>query len=138
MRWSDLVVNVTSTIVLDAAFFDTPTVCIGFGYTAPPTFYQSPLRFFEMDHFRYVMRAGATRLVTSEPELLDAVNDYLEDRTRQALGRRRIVDELAQFRDGGSGRRVAEAIMAGIPASRTRAAAGRHSTAAAAAPARAR
>jgi hypothetical protein len=138
MRWSDVVVNVTSTIVLDAAFFDTPTVCIGFSYTAPASFYQSPLRFFEMDHFRYVMRAGATRLVTTEPELLNAVNDALEDRARQGPGRRRIVDELAQFRDGGSGRRVAEAIMAAIPTSRTRAVAGRHSTAAAAAPARAR
>jgi hypothetical protein len=138
MRWSDVVVNVTSTIVLDAAFFDTPTVCIGFSYTAAPTFYQSPLRFFEMDHFRYVMRAGATTLVTTETELLDAVNGSLEDRARHAAGRRRIVDELAQFRDGGSGRRVAAAIMAAIPRAPARAGGGRHSTAAAAVPARAR
>ena len=138
MRWSDVVVNVTSTIVLDAAFFDTPTVCIGFSYSAAATFYQSPLRFFEMDHFRYVMRAGATRLVTSETELLEAVNGALEDRTRKAAGRRRIVDELAQFRDGRSGRRVAEAIMAAIPPAAARADGGRHSRAAAAAPARAR
>ena len=138
MRWSDVVVNVTSTIVLDAAFFDTPTVCIGFSYTAAPTFYQSPLRFFEMDHFRYVMRAEATTLVTSETELLNAVNGALDDRTRQATGRRRIVDELAQFRDGGSGRRVANAIMAAIPATPSRAGVGRHSTVAATAPAGAR
>jgi CDP-glycerol:poly(glycerophosphate) glycerophosphotransferase len=138
MRWSDVIVNVTSTIVLDAAFFDTPTVCIGFSYTAAPTFYQSPLRFFEMDHFRYVMRAGATTLVTRETELLDAVNGSLEDRARKAAGRRRIVEELAQFRDGGSGRRVAAAIMAAIPPTPARAGGGRHSKAAAAAPARAR
>jgi hypothetical protein len=138
MRWSDVVVNVTSTIVLDAAFFDTPTVCIGFSYSAAPTFYQSPLRFFEMDHFRYVMRAGATTLATTETELLEAVNGALEDRARKAPGRRRIVDELAQFRDGGSGRRVAEAIMAAISTAPARAGAERRSTAAAAAPARAR
>lgn len=138
MRWSDVVVNVTSTIVLDAAFFDTPTVCIGFSYSAPSSFYQSPLRFFEMDHFRYVMRAGATTLVTSETELLDAVNGYLADGTRHAAGRRRIVDDLAQFRDGASGRRVADAIMAAVPASPVRAGAAPHSTAAAAVPARAR
>jgi len=138
MQWSDVVVNVTSTIVLDAAFFDTPTVCIGFSYSAAPTFYQSPLRFFEMDHFRYVMRAGATTLVTSETELLDAVNGYLADRTRHATGRRRIVDDLAQFRDGASGRRVADAIMAAVPERPLRADAARHSTAAAAVPARAR
>jgi CDP-glycerol glycerophosphotransferase (TagB/SpsB family) len=138
MRWSDVVVNVTSTIVLDAAFFDTPTVCIGFSYSAPATFYQSPLRFFEMDHFRYVMRAGATTLVTSETELLDAVNGCLADRARRAAGRRRIVDELAQFRDGASGRRVADAIMAAAPETAVRAGAAAHSTAAAAVPARAR
>lgn len=138
MRWSDVVVNVTSTIVLDAAFFDTPTVCIGFSYSAPPTFYQSPLRFFEMDHFRYVMRTSATTLVISESELLDAVNGALADRTRNAAGRRRLVEELAQFRDGGSGRRVAEAIMAAIPAGRLPAGDGRHSTAVAAVPGRAR
>ena len=57
---SDVVANVTSTIVVDAAFFDTPSICIGYGYTHPKTHFNSPMRFFEMDHFRYVIDDGAT------------------------------------------------------------------------------
>jgi hypothetical protein len=112
MWHSDVVVNVTSTIVLDAAFFDTPTVCIGYGYSHAPTYYNSPMRYFEMDHYRYIVDAAATRVVQSEYELIECVNRYLEDPSLDAGGRRRIVREIAQFDDGRSGERIAAAIIA--------------------------
>ncbi|MBI4635728.1 MAG: CDP-glycerol glycerophosphotransferase family protein [Candidatus Rokubacteria bacterium] len=111
LRHSDLIVNVTSTIVVDAAFFDTPSICIGFAYTTPRGFYNSPLRFYDMDHYRCVMEAGATTLVRSEEELLVAINRYLADPGLESEGRRRIARQIAQFDDGRCGWRTAGAIL---------------------------
>jgi len=112
---------VTSTIVVDAAFVDTPSICIAYGDSYPATFYNSPLRFFEMNHYRYIMDAKATRVVNSEQELCDALNMYLADRSIDADGRRRLSRQIAQFDDGRSSERVASAIIA---AARTGTAAG--------------
>jgi hypothetical protein len=112
MWHSDVVVNVTSTIVLDAAFFDTPSICIGYSHSQRETYYNSPMRFFDMDHYRYIMDAGAARVVESEEELVAAINQYLGEPSQDAAGRRRIVREIGQFEDGASGCRTAEAIVA--------------------------
>ncbi len=112
MWHSDVIVNVTSTIVLDAAFFDTPTICVGYGYSHAKTYYNSPMRFFEMDHYRYILDAGATRVVASESELLGAIDEYLTDPSKELAGRRRIVREICQFEDGRSAERTAGAIIA--------------------------
>jgi CDP-glycerol glycerophosphotransferase (TagB/SpsB family) len=111
MWHSDVIVNVTSTIVLDAALLDTPSICIGYGYSQPDTYYNSPMRFFEMDHYRYIIEAGATRVVQSEAELLAAIDACLANRSRDRDGRRRIVQEICQFEDGRSGERTAGAII---------------------------
>jgi CDP-glycerol glycerophosphotransferase (TagB/SpsB family) len=112
MWHSDVIVNVTSTIVLDAAFFDTPTICVGYGYSHAKTYYNSPMRFFEMDHYRYILDAGATRVVASESELLGAIDEYLTKPSKELAGRRRIVREISQFEDGRSAERTAGAIIA--------------------------
>jgi CDP-glycerol glycerophosphotransferase (TagB/SpsB family) len=111
MWHSDVVANVTSTIVLDAAFFDTPTVCIGYGPSYPATHYNSPMRYFEMDHYRYIIDAGATRVVRSEDELIAWLTRYLDDPSQDAEGRRRIVRDIAQFDDGRSAERTARSII---------------------------
>jgi hypothetical protein len=108
---SDVVVNVTSTIVVDAAFFDTPSICIGYGYTHPKTHFNSPMRFFEMDHFRHVIDDGATCVVESPEELRAAIDRYLLDPSRDREGRMKTTRRIAQYSDGGSGKRTADAIL---------------------------
>ena len=108
---SDVVANVTSTIVVDAAFFDTPSICIGYGYTHPKTHFNSPMRFFEMDHFRYVIDDGATRVVDSPDALRAGINRYLLDPSLDRAGRARITRRISHFDDGCSSRRTANAIL---------------------------
>ena len=109
---SDVMINVSSTIVVDAAFFDTPSVCIGYGYTHPGTYFNHPMRFFEMDHYRYVIDAGATVVVQSPEALRAAIDRYLLDRSLESAGRQGIARLIAGFDDGRSAERTAEAIMA--------------------------
>jgi hypothetical protein len=108
---SDVVVNVTSTIAVDAAFFDTPSVCIGYDYSTPRTHFNSPMRYFEMDHFRPVIAEQATRLVESPDALRETIDRYLIDPSLDREGRQRIVGRIAQHKDGQSGLRTAEAIL---------------------------
>ncbi len=133
---SDVMVNVTSTIVVDAAFFDTPSVCIGYGYTHPDTYFNQPMRFFEMDHYRYVIDAKATVVVESPGDLKAAINRYLLDRSHESEGRQRIARLIAGFDDGRGAERTAEAIMTVARAEARRAAIGaRRTTAGTGAPA---
>jgi hypothetical protein len=131
LHHSDVVVNVTSTIVVDAAFVDTPSVCIAYGDSYPATFYNHPARFFEMNHYRYIMDAKAARVVTSESELCDALNTYLEQPSLDSGGRHQLARQIAQFEDGRSGERIASAIIAAALTERAHAAG--HSTVPAAA-----
>lgn len=133
---SDVMINVSSTIVVDAAFFDTPSVCIGYGYTHAKTYFNLPMRFFEMDHYRYVIDAGATVIVQSPEDLRAAIDRYLLDRSLESEGRQRIARLIAGFDDGRSAERTAAAIMAAARDGMRRAAIGvRRTTVETAAPA---
>jgi hypothetical protein len=50
------------------------------------------------------------RIAKSSGELIDLVNGYLADRSRDAAGRRRVVTEQCEFTDGRSAERVARLI----------------------------
>jgi hypothetical protein len=121
MAHADVVVNVCSSIVLDAALFDTPCVCVGFTERPHPVFHDAR-RLFEMDHFREVLDTGATEVVLTEVALREALERAIAMPAARAGGRRRLVRQLAQFDDGKSGWRVAQAIMASAAAARSTAA----------------
>jgi len=112
MCHSDVVINVASTIAIEASIFDTPVVNIAFDEDdaeARP-FLESPLRYYSYTHYQQIVRAGAVRIAKSAGELFDLVNGYLADRSRDAAGRRRVVTEQCEFTDGRSAERVARLI----------------------------
>jgi hypothetical protein len=109
---SDVVINVASTIAIEASIFDTPVVNIAFDKDdaeARP-FLTSPLRYYSYTHYQQIVRAGAVRIAKSPGELIDLVNGYLADRSRDAAGRKRVVAEQCEFTDGRSAERVARLI----------------------------
>lgn len=120
MCYADVVVNVCSTIVIDAALFDTPSICIAFTERPHPVVHVQD-RLFDTDHFRYVMEAQATTVVQSEGELRDALERAIAEPDALAEGRRRLVRRIAQFDDGKSAWRTAEEIIASAASARSRA-----------------
>jgi hypothetical protein len=113
MCHSDVVINVASTIAIEAAIFDTPVVNIAFDEDdaeARP-FLSSPLRYYSYTHYQQIVRAGGIRIAKSAGEMIDLVNGYLADPMRDAAGRRRVVAEQCEFTDGRSAERVAECIV---------------------------
>ena len=56
MRHSDVVVNVASTIAIEASIFDTPVVNVAFDGEAPSEFARSARRYYRFTHYTNITR----------------------------------------------------------------------------------
>lgn len=111
LRHSDVVVQVASTIAVEAAVFDTPVVNVSFDGEVPAEWTRSARRYLRFTHFANVVRHGAVSLAESPEQLVEGVAAYLTDPTLDAGGRRRVVQEQCQFLDGRSADRVAACVV---------------------------
>jgi hypothetical protein len=107
MRYSDVVVNVASTIAIEAAIFDTPVVNIAFDGETPSPWEKSARRYYRFTHYVNITRHGAVRVAEQPDALVEEIGKYLDDPSRDREGRRRVVLEQCQFLDGRSAERVA-------------------------------
>jgi hypothetical protein len=112
MRHSDVVVNVASTLAIEAAIFDTPVVNISFDGEAPADWVRSSRRYYRFTHYTNVTRHGAVRVAETPGELVRAIGNYLDDPSLDREGRRRMVEEQCRFLDGHAGERVAAFVAA--------------------------
>jgi hypothetical protein len=107
---SDVVLNVASTIAIEASIFDAPVINIGFD--GQPGSNRALMDWhYGSTHFQKVVRSGAVRIAQSSGEMVDLINMYLADPSTDAEGRRRIVAEQCEFTDGRSAERVAAEIV---------------------------
>lgn len=112
LKHSDIMINVASTMTIEAAMFDKPIINIGFdGYQNKP-YYESVLRYYQdYTHYINIVKTLGVRLVKSAEDLVDSINKYLAQPTLDKQGRRRIVEEQATYLDGLSSERVANYII---------------------------
>jgi hypothetical protein len=111
MQHSDVVVNVASTIAIEAAIFDTPVVNIAFDGEQPSEFAQSARRYYQFTHYLNITKHDAVRVAWTPDELVQYVDRYLRQPQLDAEARRRVVLEQCQFLDGRSAERVATAVV---------------------------
>ena len=119
LRYADVTLNAGSTLTIDSAIVDTPVVNIAFdGYaTRPPA--ESVRRIYDFTHYVNIVRSGGVRLAGSAEAMIEEVNAYLSDPSRDRDGRARIVREQCYLVDGHSASRVARLLSAMMePASR--------------------
>ena len=111
LRHSDVIVNVASTIAIEAAIFDTPIVNISFDGEAPSEWVRSARRYYRFTHYTNITRHGAVRVAETPEVLTEQIGCYLADRALDREGRRRVVIEQCQFLDGRAAARVAGFII---------------------------
>jgi hypothetical protein len=111
MRYSDVVVQVASTIAIEAAIFDTPVVNVSFDGVEPAEWTRSARRYLRFTHFADIVRQGAVYLAESPELLVDGVARYLADPTLDTEGRRRVVKEQCHFMDGRSAERLGSFVL---------------------------
>lgn len=111
---SAAVINVASTMAIDAAVLNRPIVSLGFdGYTDLP-FDQSIRRYYKRDHYKNVVETDAISLVTSEQQLLDAITRYLQEPTYKDKERARLVKQQCYKLDGQSSKRLVDFLLTQI------------------------
>lgn len=108
---ANVLIHTASTLGVEAAIFDTPTITIAYDGHAKLPEGLSVARYYRYDHLRRVLATEGTRVVHSFNELVEAVSAALNDPSAGKSGRERLVAENAHIVDGEAGTRVAEVIL---------------------------
>jgi hypothetical protein len=110
-RHADVVVNLSSTVMVDAALFDRPVVNLDFD-PSPGRPQQQLIKEINhnWDHTKPVAESGGVWLVNDEEELVAAVKTYLKNPELHREKRRWIAEYVCQYPDGSCGERMARAI----------------------------
>src|SRR6266852_6348104 len=111
MRHSDVVINVASTLAIEAAIFDTPVVNIAFDGETPAEWVRSARRYYRFTHYVNVTRHDAVRVAETPDRLVEHIGRYLADPALDREGRRRVTLEQCHFLDGQSADRVATFVL---------------------------
>ena len=111
MCYADVVVNVASTIAIEACIFDTPVVNICFDGPGETPYVKSARRYYSFTHYVNITDRGAVRVAQSPDEMVAMVARYLADPSLDAPGRRQVVLDQCQFTDGRSAERVIDCVL---------------------------
>ena len=115
MAYSDVLVTVYSTMLVETAVQDTPMIAAVIdtpgGWNKKGKFSLSLKEIGDWPTHKRFREARAGRVTSNESELRDALNMYLKDRTIDSAERRKFVEDEITFTDGTSGKHTAEFIL---------------------------
>jgi len=112
IKASDVVINLASTITLDAVLFDKPVICPKFNMSIPSNDWNAAHRWYSSSHFIHITESGAVSMPENMHALVMDVQGYLENpalksKERQQL-REKMIPELP------TGELITEAIKKAI------------------------
>lgn len=105
LEYSDLNINMLSTMSLDFMQFDKPVINPVFG-NAKNGLYDDQ-RFLQYPHIKKVVNSNATRIVKNEQELIEAINLYLEFPDTDAANRKQLIQMQIGKPLAGTSQRIA-------------------------------
>ncbi len=109
---ADVVATPGSTLVIDAACVDTPTIGLAFDgdVELAPEF--KTARFLDYTHYAQLLKTGGVPIAHSVDDFVRLVDEYVADPTLDGEGRRAILRQQFNQADGQAGVRTAEALFA--------------------------
>jgi hypothetical protein len=112
VRHADVLINLSSTMAVDAAYFDHPVVNINFD-PEPGAPNQTMIKEINTswNHFRPICESGGLWLANDMNEVIEATKAYLRDPSLHRAGRRKMVEQVCGLVDGQAGHRMAEATL---------------------------
>ena len=114
MKHSDVVVNLASTITIDAALFDTPIICINFDFFGQRKLKHSVKKFYQFDHYAKLAKTKGFTLANSLDDLVNKINYQLSNPNHLKPERLDIVKQQCMYTDGKSGARIAKFLLHSI------------------------
>ena len=109
LEFSDLNINMLSTMSLDFIQFDKPVINTVFG-TAENDLYDDQ-RFLNYAHIVNVVNSNATKIVKNQEELIAAINLYLENSNLDSENRKELLQLQVSKSLFGTGKRIAETLL---------------------------
>jgi hypothetical protein len=112
-RHADVLVNLSSTVTVDAAIFDRPVINLDFD-PSPGQPNQTLIKEINhlWTHFKPVAESGGVWLVNDFAELVNAIKTYLLRPELHREKRRWIAEYVCGYLDGSCGERAARAVIA--------------------------
>lgn len=111
MYYSDIIISTYSTISVEGCVFDKPLININFdGYSKRPA-NKTVARLKDFSHFKHVSNTGALSNVSSEEELLNTINKYLENSEFKSDQRKKMAERMCFKLDGKSSERIVNKII---------------------------
>lgn len=111
LYYCDVVINTDSTLTLDAAANNKPTVLVGYdGEHILPR--RKSIRYiYERDHYKNVLDTKGVALANSNKELVHFIRCFLNNPVYLQKERQKLKDELLFKIDGKAGERMAQAVL---------------------------
>lgn len=110
VKHSDVVINLASTISIDAAVFDTPIINVAYNNSLSLSDWNSARRWYKTTHYKNIVATGGVKLAYSDKDLIRFIDEYLNNSSTDKEGRLKIVKEQCYTIDGKASSRILEAI----------------------------
>src|SRR5260370_30553497 len=111
LRHADVMVNFATTVTLEAAIVDTPTLLVAFSPIDPGEMQRYVVGLHFHMHYKALVERDLVPVAWERAQLVSWINRYLDDPDLYRHQRASIVREWVQFTDGASGRRLGDAIL---------------------------
>lgn len=109
LEYSDLNINMLSTMSLDFMQFDKPVINTVFGNAANGLY--DDQRFLDYPHIKNVLESEATRIVKTEQELILAINNYLSNPNEDSEKRLNLTAMQVSKPLENTGKRIAQTLF---------------------------
>ncbi|MEC4004400.1 hypothetical protein OX283_007015 [Flavobacterium sp. SUN052] len=109
LEFSDININMLSTMSLDFMQFNKPVINTVFGNSTNRLY--DDQRFLNYAHIQKVVKSGATKVVLNENELITAINSYLNDSNLDCTNRKQLLQLQVSKPLLGTGKRIAETLL---------------------------
>jgi CDP-glycerol glycerophosphotransferase (TagB/SpsB family) len=111
LHHADLMVNFATTVTLECAIVDTPTLLVAFSPIDPEEMQRYVVGLHFRMHYRGLVERDLVPIAWNRQDLVDWVNKYLKDPSVYRAQRADIVRDWVQFTDGRSGERLGDEIL---------------------------
>lgn len=110
-KHADLLINHSSTVTIESAVADTPVINVKYGRPLDWwRWYRSMVYRDFKQHASIIVESKATRVVTSQSELISAAADYLLHPEHDRASRAQLANSLITYTDGQAARRLLDLI----------------------------
>ncbi len=106
----DLLIHTVSTLGIEAAIFDRPSITIAYDGAASPPQGLSVARYYQYEHMARVLKAGGMKMARNFDELVRLTTECLDNSAHDSAARSRMVAENT-YKVGTAGERVADEII---------------------------